>query len=164
MKIFPQPYKVLFFFVLQLAGACFTVQLSAQGRPSQQEVGIEKKIIDGKKYQLLGDLDKAETIFKSIITEDVNNTAAYYELSRTLTAKGALQDALVYIRKAIRLEPENEWYLLMEADVHEKITDLYSAMDIYDRLILLRPDRSHYYENLIALCKIGRASCRHREQ
>lgn len=131
----------------------FSLQLEAQTRPTQQEVNIEKKLIDGKKYQLLGDLDKAETIFKAILNEDVNNTAAFYELSRTLAAKGSLQDALINIRKAIRLEPENEWYLLMEADVHEKITDLYSAMDVYDRLITLRPDRSHYYELLIAHSK-----------
>lgn len=153
MKIFSQPYNVLFFLVLQLVLGCFSTIVFAQGRPSQQVVNLEKRMIDGKKYQLLGDLDKAESIFKAIVNEDVNNTAAYYELSRTLTAKGALQDALVYIRKAIRLEPDNEWYLLMEADIHEKISDLYSAMDIYDRLVQLRPDRSHYYENLIALCR-----------
>lgn len=139
--------------VLYLLTTGYTSLASGQGRPSQQQVNIEKKIIDGKKYQLLGDLEKAENIFRSIIVEDVNNTAAYYELSRTLAAKAALQDALVYIRKAIRLEPDNEWYLLMEADIHEKINDLYSAIDIYERLILLRPDRSHYYENLIGLCK-----------
>lgn len=153
MKILSRPYKVLFFLTLQLVLACFSTIVWAQGRPSQQVVNLEKRMIDGKKYQLLGDLDKAESIFKAIVNEDVNNAAAYYELSRTLTAKGALQDALVYIRKAIRLEPDNEWYVLMEADIHEKITDLYSAMDIYDRLIQLRPDRSHYYENLIALCR-----------
>ena len=139
--------------VLCLLSTGYTSLVSGQVRPSQQQVSIEKKLIDGKKYQLLGDLEKAENIFRSIITEDVNNTTAYYELSRTLTAKGSLQDALVYIRKAIRLEPDNEWYLLMEADIHEKITDLYSAMDIYERLIQLRPDRSHYYESLIVLCK-----------
>ena len=124
-----------------------------QVRPSMQQVSVEKKIIEGKKYQLLGDLDKAESIFKSILTEDVNNTAALYELSRTQAAGEKLEDALVSIRKAIRLEPDNEWYLLMEADIHEKKTDLYSAMDIYEKLIQLRPDRSHYYEMLIGFSK-----------
>ncbi|HUR31192.1 MAG TPA: tetratricopeptide repeat protein [Saprospiraceae bacterium] len=139
---------------LAIAAWLFSYSIaSGQTRPSQQEVNLEKKMIDGKKYQLLGDLDKAETIFKAVINEDVNNTAAYYELSRTQAAKGQLQDALANIRKANRLEPGNEWYLLMEADVHEKITDLYSAMDIYDKLIDLRPDRSHYYELQIGFAK-----------
>lgn len=110
-------------------------------------------MIDGKKYQLLGDFAKAESMYRSIVEEDVNNTAAYYELSRTLTAMGKVQDALVNIRKAVRLEPDNEWYLLMEADIHEKISDLHSAMDIYERLIKLRPDRPHYYEMLISFSK-----------
>lgn len=142
-----------FFFPLYILILLLPATAEGQIRPTRQEVNIEKQLIDGKKYQLLGDLEKAENIFKTIVAEDVNNTAAFYELSRTLTAKGALQDALVYIRKAIRLEPENEWYLLMEADIHEKIADGYSAMDIYEKLIALRPDRLHYYEIMIALSK-----------
>lgn len=140
-------------FLWFLPAFVFTTTALGQTRPTQEEVNIEKKIIEGKKYQLLGDQEKAESIFRAILTEDVNNTAAYYELSRTLTVAGKFQDALSYIRKAIRLEPDNEWYLLMEADIHEKISDLYSAMDVYDRLIQLRPDRPYYYEMLIGFSK-----------
>ncbi len=153
MKNIVQPVKGFVVLILVLIVSFLTTVVNGQNRPTLQEVNIEKKIIEGKKYQLLGDLDKAESIFKSILTEDVNNTAALYELSRTLTASGKFQDALSYIRKAIRLETDNEWYLLMEADIHEKITDLYSAMDIYDRLIRLRPDRPHYYEMLISFSR-----------
>jgi tetratricopeptide (TPR) repeat protein len=139
--------------ILQVVILAMAVSAYSQVRPSMQQVNVEKKIIEGKKYQLLGDLEKAESIFKSILTEDVNNTAALYELSRTQAASDKLEDALVSIRKAIRLEPGNEWYLLMEADIHEKKSDLYSAMDIYEKLIQLRPDRSHYYEMLIGFSK-----------
>lgn len=89
------------------------------------QVNIEKKIIEGKKYTLLGDWEKAETVFKSILDIDVQNSVANYELSRTLTGAGKFSDALSYIRKAIRLEPDNEWYLLMEADIHERNNDLF---------------------------------------
>ena len=153
MKIVLQPVKLFPMLVLGILLSLFNTSLIGQGRPSQQQVNIEKKIIEGKKYQLLGDHEKAETIFRSILTEEVNNTTAYYELSRTLAAMDKLQDALIYIRKAIRLEPDNEWYLLMEADIHEQISDLYSAMDIYDKLTALRPDRHHYYEMLINFSK-----------
>ncbi len=153
MKIVLPSFKFFPALVLGLFLTLINTSLKSQSRPSLQEVNIEKKIIEGKKYQLLGDHEKAETIFRSILTEEVNNTTAYYELSRTLAATDQLQDALVYIRKAIRLEPDNEWYLLMEADIHEKISDVYSAMDIYDKLNILRPDRHHYYEMLINFCK-----------
>ncbi|MDQ3018020.1 MAG: tetratricopeptide repeat protein, partial [Bacteroidota bacterium] len=117
------------------------------------QVNIEKKIIEGKKYELLGDWEKAESVFKSILEIDVQNSVANYELSRTMAGAGKLSDALTYIRKAIRLEPDNEWYLLMEADIHERNNDLFSAMNIYDQLITLRPDRTHYYEMLISFSK-----------
>lgn len=62
-------------------------QAAAQERPSTQTVTIERKLIDGKKYILLGDWEKAEALFRAILEEDVQNSAAAYELSRTLAAR-----------------------------------------------------------------------------
>jgi tetratricopeptide (TPR) repeat protein len=118
-------------------------------RPSAEDVTLEKKIIEGEKYTYLGDWEKAEPIFRSILEEDIQNSAACYQLSRTLLATGKTADALIYIRKAIRIEPNNEWYLLMEADIHEKIGDFYSVMDVYEQLIKLQPKKVQYYEMLI---------------
>ncbi len=124
-----------------------------QTRPTSEQVSIEKKLIEGKKFILLGDWDKAEALFKSILNDDVLNSAACYELSRTYTAKGNFPEAITYIHKAIRIEPDNEWYLLMEADIQEKSGDIVATMLMYDRLIALRPSQPHYYEMLISLCK-----------
>jgi tetratricopeptide (TPR) repeat protein len=131
----------------------FTQLVSAQNRPTSQQVAIEKKLIDGKKYILLGDYEKAEALFRAVLEEDVQNGPACYELSRTLAATGKFSDALTYIHKAIRIEPDNEWYLLMEADIREKSGDLYATMEMYDRLIALKPEKPHYYEMQISLCK-----------
>jgi tetratricopeptide (TPR) repeat protein len=125
----------------------------AKPRPSSEEVSIEKKLIEGEKYTYLGDWEKAEPIFRGILEDDVQNSAACYQLSRTLLATGKTSDALIYIKKAIRIEPDNEWYLLMEADIHEKIGDLYSVMDVYEQLIQLQPKKAQYYEMLISFCK-----------
>lgn len=122
-------------------------------RPSSEEVLIEKKLIEGEKYTYLSDWEKAEPIFRAILQEDVQNSAACYQLSRTLLATGKNADALIYIKKAIRIEPNNEWYLLMEADIHEKIGDLYAVMDLYEQLIRLQPKKVQYYEMLIGFCK-----------
>jgi len=122
-------------------------------RPDAEEVTIEKKLIEGEKYTYLGDWEKAEPIFRGILEDDVQNSAACYQLSRTLLATGKTSDALIYIKKAIRIEPNNEWYLLMEADIHEKIGDLYSVMDVYEQLIQLQPKKVQYYEMLIGFCK-----------
>jgi tetratricopeptide (TPR) repeat protein len=129
------------------------ISVFGQVRPSIEQVTIEKKLIDGKKYTMLGDWEKAEAIFKSILDEDVQNSAACYELSRTLSAAGRPDEALTFIQKAIRIEPDNEWYQLMEADIHEKAGNLPAAMDVYDRLIQLRPKRADYYEMQINFCK-----------
>lgn len=141
-------------FFLSLSVLCAApVVLLGQSRPSAQEVSTERKLIDGKKYILLGDWEKAEALFRSILEEDVQNSAACYELSRTLAATGRYDDAISYIHKAIRIEPDNEWYLLMEADIREQSGDIPATMEMYDRLIALRPQQAHYYEMQISLCK-----------
>jgi tetratricopeptide (TPR) repeat protein len=122
-------------------------------RPTSQQVAIEKKLIEGKKYTMFGDWEKAEATYRSILEEDPQNSAVNYELSRTLAAQGKLSEALTYVKKAIRLEPENEWYLLMESDIYEKTPDLYAAMDVYDQLLQLKPDRPQYYAMMISFCK-----------
>jgi tetratricopeptide (TPR) repeat protein len=142
--------------VLVLTGLvlfCPSGILSQTSRPTSSQVTIEKKLIDGKKYILLGDWEKAEALFRAILEEDVQNSAACYELSRTLAATGDYSNAISYIHKAIRIEPDNEWYLLMEADIREKSGDLFATMEMYDRLMALRPDKAHYYEMQISLCK-----------
>ncbi len=143
------------FLVLIISGLILlsSNQLVAQDRPTSAQVSIEKKLIDGKKYLLLGDWDKAEAFFQAILKDDVLNSAALYELSRTYTAKGNFSDAITYIHKAIRIEPDNEWYLLMEADIQEKSGDIFATMAMYDRLIALRPSQPYYYEVLISLCR-----------
>ncbi|MDZ4748066.1 MAG: tetratricopeptide repeat protein [Saprospiraceae bacterium] len=146
----------IFFTVLVLTGVvliCPSHISSQTSRPTTSQVTIEKKLIDGKKYILLGDWEKAEALFRAILEEDVQNSAACYELSRTLAATGDYSNAISYIHKAIRIEPDNEWYLLMEADIREKSGDLFATMAMYDRLILLRPHNPHYYEMQISLCK-----------
>lgn len=147
---FQKTYWVLMISVLQLV--CFEKAIS-QSRPTSEQVSIEKKLIEGKKFMLLGDWDKAEALFQAILNEDVLNSAASYELSRTYTAKGNFPEAITYIHKAIRIEPDNEWYLLMEADIQEKSGDIFATMEMYDRLIALRPYQPHYYEMQISLCK-----------
>ncbi len=102
---------------------------------------------------MLGEYDKAEALFRAVLAEDVQNSVACYELSRTLSASGRESEALTYIQKAIRIDPENEWYLLMEADIHEKTGDLHATMAMYDRLIALKPDKGYFYEMQISFCK-----------
>ncbi|HZV70443.1 MAG TPA: tetratricopeptide repeat protein [Saprospiraceae bacterium] len=148
------PYRALYLLLLTFISLSSVTVASAQKvRPSSEQVTIEKRLIEGKKYAMLGQWEKAEAAYKAILLEDPQNSTAYYELSRTMGASGKNSDALNYVRKAIRIEPDNEWYLLMEADIDEKTGDLYSAMDVYDRLIRLKPERPHYYAMMINFCK-----------
>lgn len=126
---------------------------SQSSRPQSDEVLIEKRLIEGKKYVLLSDWDKAEAAYKAIIEKDVSNATAYYELSRTLFATKRYTDALTNIRKAVKIDPQNEWYLLMEADILESTGDVPGAMNVYEKLISLKPLQPHFYEVLIDHCR-----------
>jgi tetratricopeptide (TPR) repeat protein len=152
--IFFLRFHTLSVFLLTWAMLCSSSSiLFGQTRPTSEQVNIERKLIDGKKYTILGEWDKAEALFRAVLSEDVQNSVACYELSRTLSSSGKDSEALSYIQKAIRIDPENEWYLLMEADIHEKTGDLHATMAMYDRLIALKPDKGYFYEMQISFCK-----------
>jgi len=153
MNLFLKSSTLFYALIIPVCLLLSVPDIVAQTRPTAQQVTIEKKLIDGKKYILLGDWEKAEALFRAILEEDVQNSAACYELSRTLAATGKYSDAISFIHKSIRIEPDNEWYLLMEADIREKSGDLFATMEVYDRLIKLRPNKAHYYEMQISLCK-----------
>lgn len=146
--------KHWFFTLLAGLFISFSLNTNAQTtRPTSEAVSVEKRLIEGKKYALLSDWEKAEAAYKAILEQDVNNAPACYELSRTFLATKRNTEALSFIRKAIRIDPKNEWYLLMEADILEANGDIPGAMDVYEKLITLKPEQPHFYEVLIDHCR-----------
>lgn len=72
-----------------------------------------------------GHLDIAETLYRAVIKEQEDNAQAIHFLGMALHQKGASEEALEWMEKAVELEPRNPLY-------HNNISDAYMANNRLD--------------------------------
>lgn len=122
-----------------------------QYRPSQdKEVINEKRFVDAKKADIIGDYSQAEALFKQVVEENPQNDAAYYELANMYYRKNNIEDALLFASEAARLDPGNKWYQLLLAELYQKNKQFDKAAEVFERMIEIDPENIEYRFNLAA--------------
>lgn len=86
----------------------------------EAEVKRQSQFLNAERERLLGRWDKALEAYKEIVFEYPDNDAAWYGLARTWSAKDDVVNAANAIAQAVKLSPENQWYILYQADLYEK--------------------------------------------
>lgn len=104
---------------------------------------------------LLGKWDKAVDGFKSFVFDNPDVDAAWYELARAYEASGDRVNALDAIGKAIALAPDNQWYMLYQADLFEKSGRNKDALETYEALVKRHPETPEFYEKLAYLALLN---------
>ncbi|MFN7266148.1 MAG: tetratricopeptide repeat protein, partial [Bacteroidota bacterium] len=145
--------RLPFFFLLFLsgfAGAQNTVG-GVQTLVPEAEVKRQSQFLNAERERLLGRWDKALEAYKEIVFDYPENDAAWYGLSRTYSATDDVVNAANAIAQAVRLSPENEWYILYQADLFEKNGRNRDALDIYEAIVKKFPANPEYHEKLAYL-------------
>ena len=151
---------VLFFILLY-----FAVPLSAQKNSKKnQKTKKEEKIeviseirkrtsifADGLREFYSDNFNAAEQSFRTVITQDPKNDAAFYMLSKVKAAKKDLNGAEYYLNEARKLNPKNVWYLLEMAEIYDKIGNFKQSAKLWEEICVLKPDNEYY---LIALSDV----------
>ncbi len=75
-------------------------------------------LIDAGKQKMLGNATNAIVLYAEALDRDPLNSAAAYELSKLHAQQGHMQDAENFIKRAVRIEPENVFYKLLLADIY----------------------------------------------
>ena len=83
-------------------------------------------------------------------------SAVYFELGKKLVAENDIQQAVIWLRKAIAIEPNNCWYHQLLADALVKKYDLAAAIVSYRRAIRLQPDYEPFQAQLDTALKLQR--------
>ncbi|MXV51741.1 tetratricopeptide repeat protein [Pedobacter sp. HMF7647] len=99
--------------------------------------GLREKTIQN--YQLSSDY------FSRVIQLDPANDAALYELASINHAKKNDKEAEELARKAVTVEPENEWYWLLLADIYKRTSNMRDLVPVFDELIAISPEKEDYY-------------------
>ncbi|WP_400193353.1 tetratricopeptide repeat protein [Hymenobacter sp. B81] len=111
----------------------------------------EAYFVDGVKFLLLEDYNKAQERLLKAYQLDPNNAAINYKIAETNLLIGNLKDAGNFAQAALRLDPKNPYYYLLLAQVFSTQKQYDEAAKVYVSLVHDVPDSKEYLFNLADL-------------
>jgi tetratricopeptide (TPR) repeat protein len=145
--------KLLFFLSFLI---CFSscAQKMRVGRLSKKELNqvSEREFIEGMKQYVLGNNSEAFAQFESAYKRSPENGGINYMLAKILLKNdNNYEQALNYAQKALKLDPKNEYYYELVAEIYEKQQNYTEAIKIIKRLVNEVPSSEEYYYELADL-------------
>jgi tetratricopeptide (TPR) repeat protein len=129
-----------------LQRASMLAQLSEREREQSEALFVE-----GVKYVLLEEYNKAlERLLKAYLMNP-NNAAVNYKIAEANLLSGNLRDANNYAESAVRLDPRNAYYYLLLAQIQASQKQYEAATKTYASLIKQVPNSGSYLFNLADL-------------
>ena len=111
----------------------------------------EALFVDGVKYSILEDYNKAlESLLKAYAI-DPDNAAINYKIAEANMLSGNMRDAANYAESATRIAPKNAYYYLLLAQIQASQKQYDSAIKTYATLIKEVPNSGSYLFNLADL-------------
>ncbi len=130
--------------VMALWCLCLPLASAQPGLYTEDAIQDQDKFLKAKNLVLLGKLDKAEELYLGFAKSNKRNDVVMYELSRLYMNKKDIENANKYIKKAIQINPANQWYHRLQANYAEKEELYEAAMLSYGKLIALEPQNVGY--------------------
>lgn len=113
------------------------------------EIAVQGLFLEATKAKMLEDFQEAVNKFEKVVRMDPKNAAAFYELSMLFYKSKQFEVALNYINEAVDVDDsKNKWYLILQAEVLNKLGDNKAAVESYTKLLEYYPDEIDYYFDL----------------
>lgn len=126
-----------------------------EARISEAQADDESMFIVANQKYLLGDYTAAQEMAEKIVYAQEKNDGAYFLLARIHLAAKNFNDALIAIKKAGVIDPENKWYYHLQAEIFEATARHKDAIDVYETLLKKNPTAPLYFEKLSYLHILG---------
>lgn len=97
------------------------------------------------------DVDAAESNLRKSAELDKNNADAWAKLGQVQAAKGATEDALVTVQRALQLSPRVTALYVLDGRLHESKQDWQEAKDCYQKALEIEPGQPAAANNLATL-------------
>ncbi|GAA4382480.1 tetratricopeptide repeat protein [Hymenobacter koreensis] len=111
----------------------------------------ESYFVDGVKFLLLEDYNKAQERLLKAYQLNPNNAAINYKIAETNLLTGNLKDAVNFAQAALRIDAKNPYYYLLLAQVYSSQKQYDEAAKVYVSLVHDVPDSKEYLFNLADL-------------
>ncbi len=119
-----------------------------KGPSYEEKRRITELFYDASKQKMLGNFEEAAALYHECLKIDPNNATSFYELGNLLTMSEKIAEALPFAKRAMELDPANEWYALFTAEIHIGLNDFQSALRIYEKLTAQNPAKLEYQYDL----------------
>jgi len=135
--------------------ACSTTQEAAAETETEttepterEERAFKQSFFSGQQEKFAGNLESAAGYFQKCTEIIPGEAAPYYELARIYHEQNKLEKALPKLEKAIVIDPENEWYRAMFAQINARVGKFDKAIATYEALIEQNPRQYDYHFEL----------------
>ncbi len=121
---------------------------------------LKSILIDANKEKMIGNKDRALHLFRKAFEIDSALPSAHYEIARILREKKERSKALKHAKMAAAMDPENEWYQKLLAELYVEYGSYEKAAAVYRNLLDRDdPELKLSYQYADALIRAGK----HRE-
>jgi len=120
------------------------------------EQKFQYHLLEASKSKMLGNIHEAILHLSRCIAFDPNSALAHYEIAGLYLHLGDPDKAILFARKAVQLNNNNDWYKILLAEIFKATGRLNEATAIYKELNILNPDVLDYYYELAMLYSITR--------
>ncbi len=142
-----------FLLLLILTAGCKSTQTGHSGNnPSSssklsnaQKVEVTNIFFNASKEKILGNPDKAASLYSEVIRKDPGNAASMYELANIYVDQKKYADALFFSRSAYLIDRRNSWYALSYAEILQKNKKFNDAAVVLGHLVEDFPDHPDFY-------------------
>ncbi len=111
----------------------------------------EAAFLDGMKYFMLQEYDKAIDNYRESLKIDKKNPAAHFQIGRARHASGRTEEAFYSLKQAIKLDPQNPYYYTFLAELYESTQQFDKAIKTYETLLEDVEESRKSYEALALL-------------
>lgn len=139
--------------VLALPACKKTEKISRQQRISDGNAKLQEDYfyLNAAKQKILGNYQAALDTFLICIKINPQNHAAMYEAASLLEYQHRDRDALALVTKAVKLEPNNPWYLILQGNIYAKNGLFAEAAGVYEKLTTNFPENLEYKYELAGI-------------
>lgn len=142
---------LLFFSVILTSCKPGEIAKSSKGKnqlSEKDELKFKHTFFSASKEKILGNYELAAELYTQCIKTAPNEAAPYYELAVIYDFASNKELSLSYAKRAVDLDPQNSWYLLLYAELLKKHNQSDKAVQIYEKLIKENPNSIEYYYDL----------------
>ena len=124
---------------------CFSITVVQAQHFTETEIQVQSIFLKGEQQRILGNHEKAEELYKEVLSKDPTNDVAAYALSRSLQAQNKDDEAIKFGKKATEIDGSNIWYKKFLGDLYQKTNRNAEGAAIYQQLAAANPFFEEYY-------------------